>query len=164
MSTAENKAVFISYASQDAEAAKRICEALRAAGVEVWFDQNELVGGDAWDAKIRGQIAACALFVPLISASAITWGRVRYAYNSFRRQSSMRRSARHLRQRSEHRPCSRVTAPPPWRRGRWTRHESGGPTAHAICYGAFRSIAGDGGAGCRAAGDAPRHGAALSHL
>src|SRR5688572_21101428 len=64
-----NNAVFLSYASQDAEAAKRICEALRAAGVEVWFDQNELVGGDAWDAKIRGQIAACALFVPIISAN-----------------------------------------------------------------------------------------------
>jgi TolB-like protein/Tfp pilus assembly protein PilF len=64
-----NKAVFLSYASQDAEAARRICEALRAAGVEVWFDQSELVGGDAWDAKIRGQIGSCALFVPLISAN-----------------------------------------------------------------------------------------------
>src|SRR3954464_4485897 len=63
------KAVFLSYASQDADAARRICDALRAAGVEVWFDQNELVGGDAWDAKIRKQIAECALFVPLISAA-----------------------------------------------------------------------------------------------
>jgi TolB-like protein/Flp pilus assembly protein TadD len=61
--------VFLSYASQDAEAAQRICEALRAAGVEVWFDRNELVGGDAWDQKIRGQIASCTLFVPLISAN-----------------------------------------------------------------------------------------------
>ncbi|MDP1580221.1 MAG: TIR domain-containing protein [Candidatus Didemnitutus sp.] len=64
-----NKAVFLSYASQDTEAAKRIAEALRAAGVEVWFDQNELVGGDAWDKKIRGQISSCALFVPIISAN-----------------------------------------------------------------------------------------------
>ncbi|MGA2694393.1 MAG: toll/interleukin-1 receptor domain-containing protein, partial [Opitutaceae bacterium] len=62
-------AVFLSYASQDAEAAKRICEALRSAGVEVWFDQNELVGGDQWDGKIRGQISSCALFVPIISAN-----------------------------------------------------------------------------------------------
>jgi TolB-like protein/Flp pilus assembly protein TadD len=62
-------AIFLSYASQDAEAAKRIADALRAAGVEVWFDQNELVGGDAWDAKIRGQIASCALFLPIISAN-----------------------------------------------------------------------------------------------
>ena len=39
------KAVFLSYASQDSEAAKRICDALRTSGVEVWFDQSELVGG-----------------------------------------------------------------------------------------------------------------------
>jgi len=61
-------AVFLSYASQDAEAARRICEALRAAGVEVWFDQSELRGGDAWDQSIRRQIKECALFVPIISA------------------------------------------------------------------------------------------------
>jgi len=62
-------AVFLSYASQDAEAARRICDALRAAGVEVWFDQSELRGGDAWDQKIRRQIKECALFVPIISVS-----------------------------------------------------------------------------------------------
>ena len=64
-----SRAVFLSYASQDAEAARRICEALRASGVEVWFDQNELVGGDAWDGKIRRQIKDCALFMPVISAN-----------------------------------------------------------------------------------------------
>ncbi len=63
------RAVFLSYASQDAEAAKKICEALRAAGVEVWFDLSELRGGDAWDQKIRQQIKECGLFVPVISAN-----------------------------------------------------------------------------------------------
>jgi TolB-like protein len=62
-------AVFLSYASQDAEAARRVCEALRAAGIEVWFDQDELRGGEAWDASIRKKIKECALFVPFISAS-----------------------------------------------------------------------------------------------
>ena len=47
------KGVFLSYASDDAPAAARICAALRAAGIEVWFDQSELRGGDAWDAAIR---------------------------------------------------------------------------------------------------------------
>ena len=61
-------AVFLSYASQDAEAAKRICEALRGAGIEVWFDQSQLRGGDAWDQSIRRQIKECALFIPVISA------------------------------------------------------------------------------------------------
>ena len=63
------KAVFLSYTSQDAEAARCLCEGLRAAGLEVWFDQSELRGGDAWDAAIRRQIKTCALFVPIISAS-----------------------------------------------------------------------------------------------
>src|SRR5215469_3094024 len=61
-------AVFLSYASQDAAAAQRICEALRAAGIEVWFDHTELRGGDVWDHKIRRQIHDCALFIPIISA------------------------------------------------------------------------------------------------
>ena len=50
------KAVFLSYASQDAEAAKRICEAQMAADALVWFDQSELRGGDAGDQKIRQEI------------------------------------------------------------------------------------------------------------
>jgi TolB-like protein/tetratricopeptide (TPR) repeat protein len=62
-----SRAVFLSYASEDAEAAQRICEGLRAAGIEVWFDQSELRGGDAWDASIRRQIKTCALFMPVIS-------------------------------------------------------------------------------------------------
>ena len=69
MSAEFSRAVFLSYASQDADAAQRIAAALRAAGVEVWFDQSDLVGGDIWDQKIRGQIKACALFMPLISVN-----------------------------------------------------------------------------------------------
>jgi len=68
--TEPSHAVFLSYASQDAEAARRICEALRAAGIEVWFDQSELRGGDAWDRQIREQIHDCRLFIPVISANS----------------------------------------------------------------------------------------------
>jgi TolB-like protein/tetratricopeptide (TPR) repeat protein len=46
-----------------------LCDALRTAGLEAWFDQSELRSGDAWDASIRKQIRECALFVPVISAS-----------------------------------------------------------------------------------------------
>lgn len=61
-------AVFLSYANQDGDAARRIADALRASGVEVWFDQSELRGGEAWDASIRQQIRSCALFMPIVSA------------------------------------------------------------------------------------------------
>jgi TolB-like protein/Tfp pilus assembly protein PilF len=60
-------AVFLSYASQDAEAAQKVAEALRAGSIEVFLDQSELRGGDAWDQKIRHEIHDCALFVPIIS-------------------------------------------------------------------------------------------------
>jgi TolB-like protein/tetratricopeptide (TPR) repeat protein len=65
--TEPSHAVFLSYASQDAEVARSICDSLRTAGIEVWFDQSELRGGDLWDQKIRREIRDCALFIPIIS-------------------------------------------------------------------------------------------------
>jgi TolB-like protein len=67
MSSGSTSAVFLSYAREDTDAARRIADALRTHGVEVWFDQNELRGGDSWDQKIRRQIADCTLFIPIIS-------------------------------------------------------------------------------------------------
>jgi TolB-like protein len=67
--TEPSHAVFLSYASQDAEAAQKICTALRAADIEVFLDQSELRGGDVWDQKIRREIQECALFIPVISAN-----------------------------------------------------------------------------------------------
>lgn len=69
MSPATAKPIFLSYSSADIEAAQRLCDALRAAGLEVWFDKSDLRGGDAWDASIRRQIRECAVFIPVISAS-----------------------------------------------------------------------------------------------
>lgn len=63
-----SRAVFLSYASQDA--ARRIYEPLRAPGIEVWFDQGELRGGDAWDRQIRKQVHDRALSIPVISLHA----------------------------------------------------------------------------------------------
>ena len=56
-----SKSVFLSYAREDAAAARHLAAALRGAGVDVWFDQSELRGGDAWDQKLRRQIKDCAL-------------------------------------------------------------------------------------------------------
>jgi TIR domain len=64
--TEPTQAVFLSYASEDAPAVQRTAEALRAAGIEVWFDCDEL----------RGEMPGTAAFgskstnvgVPVISA------------------------------------------------------------------------------------------------
>ena len=60
--------IFLSYASQDREAARSLRDALAASGLTVWYDENELGGGDAWDQKIRRQIRECTYFMPVISA------------------------------------------------------------------------------------------------
>src|SRR6187549_755191 len=64
--------VFISYASADRVAARALRDCLAAAGLEVWFDEEELGGGEAWDAKIRNQIRTCTYFMPVISATTET--------------------------------------------------------------------------------------------
>ena len=61
--------VFLSYASEDRPAARSIKDVLSASGIEVWYDENELDGGDAWDQKIRRQIRGCDYFMPIISAT-----------------------------------------------------------------------------------------------
>ena len=63
------QAVFISYASEDSEAAGRIAASLHAAGIEVWLDKDVLRSGDVWDQKIRRQIRDCALFIAVISVN-----------------------------------------------------------------------------------------------
>jgi hypothetical protein len=60
--------VFLSYASQDREAARELRDALPGFGLEVWYDESELGGGEAWDQKIRRQIRECDYFMPLVSA------------------------------------------------------------------------------------------------
>ena len=62
-------AVFLSYASQDAATVKKLRDALEAAGIEVWFDQRRLEGGDDFDQQIKRHIRACSLFLPVISAT-----------------------------------------------------------------------------------------------
>ena len=59
-----SNAVFLSYASEDTQAAERIATALRGTRIEVWFDKSELRGAEAWDQSIRRQIKNCALFIP----------------------------------------------------------------------------------------------------
>jgi hypothetical protein len=60
--------VFLSYAAQDRPAAQSLRDALSGLGVEVWYDESELGGGEAWDQKIRRQIRECDYFLPMISA------------------------------------------------------------------------------------------------
>ncbi|MDO8539601.1 MAG: toll/interleukin-1 receptor domain-containing protein [Opitutaceae bacterium] len=61
--------VFISYSRADSAAVETLHAALEAAGIDVWFDQRRLEGGDDFDAQIKKNIRSCSYFVPIISAS-----------------------------------------------------------------------------------------------
>jgi hypothetical protein len=62
-------AVFISYAREDLPAVQQLKAALDAAGITTWFDMDRLESGDDYDRKIRGNIARCSFFVPVVSAT-----------------------------------------------------------------------------------------------
>ena len=66
--------VFLSYASQDVEAAKAIYFALRDQEHSVFFDRAELPPGDEYHNRIRVAIEKSRLFLFLISPNAIDAG------------------------------------------------------------------------------------------
>lgn len=70
-------AVFLSYASEDRGAAEKVKLALEAAGVDVFFDKDDLHAGDDFKARLLRSIRDCSLFVPLLSRHTLT-GRRRF--------------------------------------------------------------------------------------
>jgi TolB-like protein len=135
-STPPARAVFLSYAREDAEPVRRIADALRAFGVEVWFDQNELRGGDAWDAKIRTQIRTCTLCVPVISATTQARGE-----GYFRREWRIAVERTHdmaagvpflLPVVIDETPESAALVPDEFMRVQWTRLPKGVPTSQFV--------------------------------
>jgi hypothetical protein len=65
-------AVFLSYASEDRPVVEALKEELDRAGVDVWFDRDQLTWGDAFEEKIRRNIERCSYFVPLLSRHTLT--------------------------------------------------------------------------------------------
>jgi hypothetical protein len=63
-------AIFLSYASEDREAAQNLKAALEGAGLDVWFDQGSIPPGASWDREIQANIRRCSLFLPLLSRQA----------------------------------------------------------------------------------------------
>jgi formylglycine-generating enzyme required for sulfatase activity len=66
--------VFLSYASQDREAADAIRLALAADGHDVFFDREDLPPGDEFDERIRSAIQSSDLMVFLLTPDAVDAG------------------------------------------------------------------------------------------
>lgn len=69
------KEIFISYASEDYEQARRVAETFQNLGVDVWFDKKSLEPGDAYEAMIKQNIQESKIFVPVLSRSVVNCGR-----------------------------------------------------------------------------------------
>ena len=63
--------VFVSYASEDADAARLIAQSLPAIGFsDVWLDKRKLIAGDDWSDHIDEAIEHCDFFMPVLSRQA----------------------------------------------------------------------------------------------
>jgi hypothetical protein len=58
--------LFLSYARQDADRVRRFSADLRRAGIEPWMDDELKLAGE-WNVEIESRIAACDLFLALLS-------------------------------------------------------------------------------------------------
>ncbi|MDL1919030.1 toll/interleukin-1 receptor domain-containing protein, partial [Chloroflexi bacterium CFX5] len=64
--------VFISYAREDSEIAKKLYDDLSQAGVELWFDRESLAPGQDWQLEIEKAIKESTFFLALISSKSTT--------------------------------------------------------------------------------------------
>ena len=63
--------VFVSYASENAESARRIADTLLSLGFsDVWLDKKKLIGGDDWSDRIEEAIEKTDFFLPVLSREA----------------------------------------------------------------------------------------------
>jgi TIR domain len=63
--------VFISYAREDTEAAKRLYEDLKNAGLTPWLDKESLIAGQNWKTAIRKAIENSRYFIPIFSPISV---------------------------------------------------------------------------------------------
>lgn len=67
----EDGKVFVSFASEDFAAAQSLAAGLAAAGLDVWFEREQLGPGADLPTRIELGIQRCAVFVPVISARSL---------------------------------------------------------------------------------------------
>ena len=69
-SPADAPTIFISYMREDADAARRLTDAISGLGGDVWFDEQRITVGDPWEKVVLTSIRhGVKLFVPVISAN-----------------------------------------------------------------------------------------------
>ena len=62
--------VFLSYERTEADVAKRLADQLSDAGVDVWFDSNEILPGDNWAKKLGEALEQSDMLIALVTQGA----------------------------------------------------------------------------------------------
>jgi hypothetical protein len=78
--------IFISYASEERPIADELAVRLRTEGHTVFLDKDNLPEGEGYDAQIRAAIAACDLFLFLVSPLSVQPGRYTMTELKFARE------------------------------------------------------------------------------
>jgi formylglycine-generating enzyme required for sulfatase activity len=63
--------VFISYAREDAQMARKLYDDLTGAGLDCWFDEEDLVPGQNWQIEIPNNIKKCERVCILLSSRSV---------------------------------------------------------------------------------------------
>ncbi len=63
--------VFLSYTTPDRARVLALADRLGAAGIGVWVDRRDFVGGSSWNASIVDAISHCAVFALTCSARSL---------------------------------------------------------------------------------------------
>jgi hypothetical protein len=64
--------IFLSYAQEDFESARRLFNDLKALGVNIWFDKESLLPGQNWRVAITGAIKRSRYFLAVLSGNSVT--------------------------------------------------------------------------------------------
>lgn len=78
--TEQQLLIFISYSRKNSDFVDRLEADLRARGYRTWVDRHRLEGGVDWKREINSAIAACDLFLLVLSQAAVDSEFVRYEF------------------------------------------------------------------------------------
>ena len=71
MNEGNDTSVFISYASEDYKAARKLYEDLKKGGLTPWLDKEILVAGQNWKTAINKAIKESRYFIPIFSSVSV---------------------------------------------------------------------------------------------
>jgi len=70
--TANAPKYFFSYSRSDGEFVLRLAQELRAAGVDIWVDQLDILGGERWDQSVERALRSCEGMIVVLSPQSVS--------------------------------------------------------------------------------------------